>query len=204
VATDRSFAQVVSLACHDLRTPLATVHGFARTIERLEPAHERTARYIGLIVDGSGQVVDLLERLALIARIERGAYEPARRGVDSLELARTAGIAVDAGDVAVSGTGAEVEVDPVEAERSLRAFLTCAIRHGDSDAVALVVNGIELAITPVTKESGPILLGEDLRDFGAAAARIHVEALGGSVAVDGDALHVRLPATSAGATAAGP
>jgi signal transduction histidine kinase len=118
VATDRSFAQVVSLACHDLRTPLATVHGFARTIERLEVADERTARYIGLIVDGSGQVVDLLERLALVARIERGVYEPALRGVDLLELSRTAAASVDVGAVAVSGTGADVEVDPVQTERS--------------------------------------------------------------------------------------
>ncbi len=55
----------------------------------------------------------------------------------------------------------------------------------------------------MTGESGRILLGEDLRDFGAAAAGIHVEALGGSVAVEEDALVVRLP-TSGGATAAGP
>ena len=192
MATDRSFAQVVSLACHDLRTPLATVHGFARTIERFEPADERTERYIGLIVDGSGQVVDLLERLALLARIERGAYEPAVRTVDSLELARTAAAAVDAGDVTVSGAGTDVEVDPAEVERSLQAFLTCAIRHGDSDSVACAVSGYELAISPVTQESGPILLGEDLRDFGAAAARMHVEALGGSVAVEGDRMAVRL------------
>src|SRR5215471_11026002 len=30
------FARLVSLACHDLRTPLATVHGFARTLARVE------------------------------------------------------------------------------------------------------------------------------------------------------------------------
>lgn len=204
MATERSFPQVVSLACHDLRTPLATVHGFARTIERLEPADERTARYIGLIVDGSEQIVDLLERLALIARIERGAYEPVLRRIDSLELARSAALSVDAGDVAVSGSGADVDIDREQAEPSLRAFLTCAIRHGDSNAVACTVNGTELAISPVTAESGPILLGEDLRDFGAAAARMHVEALGGTVAVDGDALRIGLPATSTGGTAGGP
>jgi hypothetical protein len=66
------------------------------------------------------------------------------------------------------------------------------------------VSGNELAITPVTEESAPILLGEDLRDFGAAAARMHVEALGGSVTVDGDSLHMSLPVTSAGATTGGP
>ena len=29
---DNAFARLVSLACHDLRTPLATVHGFATTL----------------------------------------------------------------------------------------------------------------------------------------------------------------------------
>ena len=195
MATDRSFAQVVSLACHDLRTPLATVHGFARTIERLEPLQERTRRYVGLMVEGSGQIADLLERLALIARIERGAYEPALQAVDSLELARTAAGFVDAGEVSVTGEGETVELDPAATERSIAAFLTCAIRHGDSDRVECAVNRRELAITPVTDESGPILLGEDLRDFGAVAARIHVEALGGSVSVQEDALRIVLPST---------
>jgi signal transduction histidine kinase len=203
VPTDRFFAQVVSLACHDLRTPLATVHGFARTIERLEPADERAERYIGLIVEGSGQISDLLERLALIARIERGVYEPVLRSLDSLELARAAAASVE-GDVAVSGTGADVEVDPVQAERSITAFLVCTLRHGDSDRLACEVDGSELEIGPVSPETGRILLGDDLRDFGAAAARIHLEALGGSVGLERDVLRVSLPVTSGAGTAAGP
>jgi signal transduction histidine kinase len=192
VPKDRHFAQVVSLACHDLRTPLATVHGFARTIERLPPTDERTGRYIGLIVEGSSQIAELLERLALVSRIERGAYEPILRRMDSFELAQAAAASVAVGDVTVSGRGAEVEVDPVQAERSIAALLIAAIRHGDSERLECAVQETELEIGPVTEESGRILLGEDLRDFGAAAARIHIEALGGSIAVEEDALVVRL------------
>jgi signal transduction histidine kinase len=204
VATARSFAQVVSLACHDLRTPLATVHGFARTIDRLEPLQPRTQRYIGLMVEGSGQLAELLDRLALITRIERGVYEPALREVDSLELAESAAAHVTAGEVDVTGEGETVGIDPAPTEHSLAAFLTCAIRHGGCDSLACVVAGRELAIRPVTEESGAVLLGDDLRDFGAAAARIHVEALGGSVAVEDDALRLELPLTSGGGTVAGP
>ena len=91
----------------------------------------------------------------------------------------------------------------MQTERSLAALLTAAIRHGDSERLRCEVHGAELEIRPVTGESRRILLGEDLRDFGAAAAGIHVEALGGSVAVEEDALVVRLP-TSGDATAAGP
>jgi K+-sensing histidine kinase KdpD len=204
VASDRSFAQIVSLACHDLSTPLAAVHGFARTIDRLEPLQERTQRYVGLMVEGSGEMAELLERLALIARIERGVYEPALQEVDSIDLVRTAAGLVHAGEVSVTGDGGSVYVDPGPTERSLAAFLTCAVRHGNADRVECAVRGPVLLVLPVTEESGPILLGEDLRDFGAAAARIHVEALGGSVAVAEEALRVELPPTSGGGTAAGP
>ena len=39
---------------------------------------------------------------------------------------------------------------------------------------------------------GPIILGDDLKDLGAAAARRLVEATGGSVELEGDRLLVRL------------
>jgi hypothetical protein len=45
----------------------------------------------------------------------------------------------------------------------------------------------------VTAASGPVLLGQDLRDLGAAVAVLLFEALGGSVAMDGDAVVVSLP-----------
>jgi signal transduction histidine kinase len=203
VATDRYFAQVVSLACHDLRTPLATVHGFARTIERLDPQDERTRSYVGLISAGSAQMTQLLERLALAARIERAAYEPVLERVDSLELARAAADEVDVGEIAVSGEGVPLQVDREHTLRSLADFCVCAIRHGEAERLECNVRGAEMSLTPVTEESGPILLGEDLRDFGAAVARIHVEALGGSVAVQGEELRIELP-TSAAGTSAGP
>jgi signal transduction histidine kinase len=192
VATPTTFAQIVSLACHDLRTPLATVHGFARTIDRLEPLQERTRRYVSLMAEGSAQMAELLERLALVARIERGTYAPALRELDSLELARSAAALVTVGEVAVGGKGVAVEVDPEATERSIAAFCTAAIRHGDSEQLECEVQGPELAISPVGADAAPILLGDDLRDFGAAAGRIHIEALGGSVAIEGDTLRVRL------------
>ena len=39
---DPDFARLVSLACHDLRTPLATVHGFATTLSRGGLSSRRT------------------------------------------------------------------------------------------------------------------------------------------------------------------
>jgi signal transduction histidine kinase len=101
LAADQSFSGLVSLACHDLRTPLATVHGFARTLDRVEPLQEKTLRYVGLIAAATAEMVDLLDLLALVARIEGGRYEPTLQKVDSLELTRSAAQHVEAGTVDV-------------------------------------------------------------------------------------------------------
>ena len=200
--SDSSFARLVSLACHDLRTPLATVHGFARTLDRIEPLSEQTLRYIEMIASASAEMAELLDLLGVVARIESGRYDPPLMEVDSLELARTAAEHVTVGDVDVEGDGSPVMVDREGAERSVAAFATCALRHGGAERVTVHVDGTELRLAHIL-EAGPVLLGDELRDLGAAGARRLVEALGGSVAVDGDSLVVELP-TSAAATGAGP
>ena len=59
------------LACHDLRTPLATVHGFAQTLVRTEGHDETTVRYLEMINSASTQLAELIDELALGARIDR-------------------------------------------------------------------------------------------------------------------------------------
>ena len=43
---DATFARLVSLACHDVRTPLATVHGFVKTLERTAELQPPADRYL--------------------------------------------------------------------------------------------------------------------------------------------------------------
>ena len=74
MAKDQSFARLVSLACHDLRTPLATVQGFARTLVRMGGIGDPQDRYLGLMDAASTQLTELLELLALAARIEAGRW----------------------------------------------------------------------------------------------------------------------------------
>jgi hypothetical protein len=49
-------------------------------------------------------------------------------------------------------------------------------------------------IAPIPAAAAPIVLAEDLKDLGAAAARSVTEAIGGSLELDGERLLVRLPA----------
>src|SRR6266545_2285074 len=122
---DASFPRLVSLAAHDLRTPLATIHGFAQTLIRMGDLGDPNQRYVEM-----------------------------------------------------SGAA---------------AFAQAALRHGGLEQVDLRVDGATLTISPVTPSSGPVLLGDELRDLGAAVAVRVVRALGGSVELDGDTLTVRLP-----------
>jgi signal transduction histidine kinase len=189
---DPQFAQLVMLACHDLRTPLATVHGFAHTVAQNEDLDETTARYIAMINAAAGQLAELIDDLSVSARLAAGRYDPPLRVVDTMELARAAAERLGDDRVRVSGEGAEVELDPEAAERAVGALARCALRHGGLDQVQLVARGPELAISPVTPASAPVLLGEDLRDLGAAVAVRVVQGRGGSVSVAGDELTIRL------------
>lgn len=189
---DTQFARLVMLACHDLRTPLATVLGFTQTLIRMGGLEEPAARYVEMIDAASGQLGDLVDELALGARIEAGRYEPVRKELDTLELARSAAGRLGEERVETGGEGATVEVDINATERAVSALARCALRHGGLDQVRLTARGRELELAPVTAASAPVVLGEDLRDLGAAVAVLQLRAQGGSVELDGEMLRIRL------------
>jgi signal transduction histidine kinase len=192
-ATDSSFSRLVSLAAHDLRTPLATIHGFAQTLIRMGDLGEPKQRYMEMIDAASRQLAELLDELGTAARIESGHYEPSLQSVQTLELAHAAAEQLGDDRVKVSGEGREVHVDPEATERGVSALAQAALRHGGLNEVALHVDGARLAISPVTTSSAPVVLGEELRDLGAAVAVRVVRSLGGTVEVEGETLAITLP-----------
>ncbi|HEY1370021.1 MAG TPA: histidine kinase dimerization/phospho-acceptor domain-containing protein [Gaiellaceae bacterium] len=191
---DTSFPRLVSLACHDLRTPLATVHGFARTLSRRTELAPPADRYMEMIEAAAGQLAELLDELSLVARIESGRYDPNLREADTLELARAAAEQLGEDRVRVDGTGAQVRVDLEATERGIAALVQAALRHGGLEQVDVHVEGPQLRVGPITASSGAVVLGTDLRDLGAAVAVRLIERLGGELSLDGDELRVRLPA----------
>jgi signal transduction histidine kinase len=192
VSDDTSFAQLVSLGCHDVRTPLATVHGFAKTLERAVALEPPADRYVEMIGMATTQMAELLDELSLAARIEAGRYDPPLREADTLELARSAQERLGEEAVTVSGEGATVSTDVEAIDRGVSALVQSVLRHGGLAEVAVNVRGREIDVTPVTPASAPVVVGQDLRDLGAAVAVRAVAALGGAVTVDGDTLTIRL------------
>ena len=189
---DSDFARLVSLACHDLRTPLATVHGFARTLARSGDLEPPADRYVEMIDAASGQLAELIDELSLAARIESDRYEPTSRETDTLELAHAAAARLGEDRVRVTGSGAAIETDADAIERGLAALFQSALRHGGLEEVEVAVEGNALRLSPVSAASAPVVLGDDLRDLGAAVAARLVRRLGGSLAVEGETLAIRL------------
>jgi signal transduction histidine kinase len=187
------FPSFVSLACHDLRTPLATVAGFAGTLARDESLGEQPSRYIGMIEAAATQLAGLLDQLELVSRIESGRYEPELEDADTLALAHDAAARLGEGRASAGGEGAEVRVDPEATERALAALALATLRHGSLERVELLARSLEVHIGPITAHAAPIVLAQDLRDLGAAAAVRLIDELGGSVALHSEVLRVTLP-----------
>ena len=195
MTNDRRFAELVSVACHDILTPLATVYGFARTLEQL-PLEAPAPRYVEMIGAASAQIDELLDQLRLVARIESGKYEPVLAERDSLELAHEAAALLEEGSVNVSGQGALVRVDPVPAARALSQLARATARFGGFESVDLQVDGAELVLSPLSRTAQPVVLGEEARELAAPAAALLIEALGGTLEVCEDRLVIRLVGAS--------
>jgi signal transduction histidine kinase len=193
VGSPEDFSQFVSLACHDLRTPLATVSGFAYTLERADELGDPAARYVAMMRAAAEQMGELLDALGVATRIEGGRYQPALVEADSLELVQAA--ADRLGEKAVaSGSGATVRVDRDPVEVGVAALALCAVRHGALERAEIVAAGETVEISPIPEAVAPIVLSEDLKDLGASTARRVIEAIGGSLTLNGERLLVRLPA----------
>ena len=185
--TSQEFPRLVSLACHDLRTPLATVNGFAKTLTRSGELGEREAHFVDLIEAAAGQMTGLLDLLALAARIEAGRYEPTLGEADTLELASS-----DDPRIEREGLGEAIETDAAAVRRSLESLARCAALHGGVPVVTWHVEGRTLTLRPIAGDAGSVVTGETPRDLGSLVGRLVIEHLGGTLALDGDRLRVAL------------
>jgi signal transduction histidine kinase len=192
--TDPRFPEFVSLACHDLRTPLATVAGFAATMLRVGGLDEKSERYVTLIQSAAAQLAHITDDLAVVARIAGGRYEPSLEARDSLVLTEAAAVTLGEGRAVVSGSGTDVMVDPDAVIRAIAALANAALRHGGLEHIEVEVDGTRITLRPVPTAAAAVVLGTELRDLGAAAGRTVIEALAGSVEGGSEVVVIALPA----------
>jgi signal transduction histidine kinase len=180
-------SRLVTLACHDLRTPLATVDGVAKLLVRRGELSDEGARLAGLIDGAAAELASLIDQLSVAARIASGQYEPRCRDVEAHELA-----AASDERIAVTGRGETVSTAPEAVSAALERLAIAALRYGDVPAVTWTVTGRTLILDPLAAAAAPVVEGSSPRDLGALVARMVIEALGGTVGIEEGSLRVEL------------
>jgi signal transduction histidine kinase len=218
---DELKTQFVSLASHELRTPIAVVHGIASTLHLRghELADEQLVELRKTMYEQSCRLAELTDQLLDLSRLDAQAvalvperFHPRER-IDEL-LTRIAPDRRDDVDVGVEPT-LEVVTDPHAFERVVGNLLTNAFRYGEppievktswDEVVDVVVEdhgpGVPDDFVPLLFERFSQAGGPQSRRQGAglglAIAKSFAEALGGDLRYEaaqpsGARFHFELP-----------
>jgi signal transduction histidine kinase len=220
---DRRKTDFVSVASHELRTPISVVHGIAATLHaRIDDLDEMQIHaLLGTLVQQTDRLRDLADQLLDLSRTESGrpGLQPDRfRPRDRLEelLPR---IAAGRRDVRIDvDPGIELVTDPIAFERVAANLILNALRYGEPPVEVRGENGKAFRLVVedhgegVPAEFVPHLFerfsrSDDTRRAGAPGAGLglsiacaYAEALGGHLAYEeadphGARFILSLPAT---------
>jgi two-component system sensor histidine kinase KdpD len=192
------FPARVGAACHDLRTPLASVYGFARTLERLSDLDDQGKRCVEMVVAGSNELMRLLDDLSSVARLEGGTFVAAPAPVALHEVAEAAATeAMDRIGVAVplvQRDGGRVVTDVKLAARALANLIESVQRlSAAQEPPSLVAEGDAIVLGELSREAESRL--DSSRDLRASAATSILVELGARIERSPGTLSVVFPTT---------
>jgi len=88
-ASQQAQQDFVANVSHDLKTPLTSIRGFSQAIlDGTAADREETQRAAGIIYDEAGRMRRMVDDLLLLARMDAGQVQMARRPVDLVQLLR--------------------------------------------------------------------------------------------------------------------
>lgn len=156
---ERRKTDFVSVASHELRTPISVVHGIAATLHARigDLEDDQVHALLGTLVQQTDRLRDLADQLLDLSRIESGraGLLPERfHPRDRLEelLPRIAGERV--GDVRLDvPPGAELDADPIAFERVAANLILNALRYGAGPVAVRVENSGAFRL--VVEDRGP-------------------------------------------------
>ncbi|MVV47745.1 sensor histidine kinase [Pseudomonas sp. PB120] len=184
---DQERRELVANISHDLRTPLASLHGYLETLSMkdatLSPADRR--RYLGIALDQSRKVGGLAQSLLELVRLEHGFVQPVLERFSLTDLVQDIfqkfELTAEARQVELKATFAPnvaaVCADLGLIERVLTNLFDNALRHTPQSGaidISLVPQGRFVEIT--VSDSGPGIAAElreglFLRPFNIGGAR---------------------------------
>lgn len=173
--TDRSLRrqeeQFMATASHELRTPIAALHGYVQLLaRRLDPqVQPREAEYARIALSQTRRIGLLLDRLFDLARLQLGRLEVEREPVDLIALVRSiiASTSSLAGDrelrLEAVTPSLIVEADALRLEQVLLNVLTNAIEHApDSKRIDIGVSLSDRHALVTVRDYGPGIPGRRL------------------------------------------
>jgi light-regulated signal transduction histidine kinase (bacteriophytochrome) len=184
-------------ACHELRSPLAVVYGFARMLENTEGLDASTEKYVSQIVRASERLDTMLDDLSRIGRIASG------RTPGQIEHVSLAGVideltanAANEGRLIVDhGADITVKADPAWLTESLQAVIDgLCFEDGLDVRLTWRHEPHDVHIQLVPNSSFPMVDVEpEKSSLGISLARMRVVAMGGSFEGAGDRVVIALP-----------
>jgi signal transduction histidine kinase len=168
---DQDRRELIANISHDLRTPLASIHGYLETLVRkdaaLSPAERQ--RYLGIALDQSGKVGRLAQSLFELARLEYGAVRPEREPFSLVDLVQDVfekfELAAQSRGIALRARFPErvpaVLADLGMIERVLTNLLDNALRHvPEGGEVEIALAAQEKAVQVTVSDTGPGIAAE--------------------------------------------
>lgn len=122
----------LSAVSHELRTPLTAILGYSTLLQRGQGLDgDRTAVFLGHVVDQARKLQRLLTDLLDLDRLTRGSMSPSLRPAELAELSAQVAAEVDFGahHLDLDCAPVTVAVDAAKVERIVENLLTNAVRH---------------------------------------------------------------------------
>jgi signal transduction histidine kinase len=163
-------ADFVSLVSHELRSPMATVIGSARTLQarwrELQP--EQRDSFLALIADETNRLADLIADVLDTSRIEAGTFSYVFDDVNLAELVRevAASAAVGQDEVPVTATFGEslptIRADRERLRQVLANLVENAVKYSPSGGtVDLTMTALNGRVVVEVRDQGSGIAAED-------------------------------------------
>ena len=190
--------RTVGPACHELRSPLAVVYGFAKMLEGKAGIDDTSRRYVSSIVESAQRLDELLDELGGVGRIAAGRSRPDVQSTSVATLiAAVRELPANVARMRVQpGEDAHVCVDGEWARHAVEAVVD-ALCYDESATVdmgwTVAPEEVQLMIRP-GPGSFAIDVSPERSSLQLALARMRLRAMGGSIEGEHDgAVRLTLP-----------
>jgi PAS domain S-box-containing protein len=148
--------QLLAVTAHELRTPVAIVNGFVKTLAgHWDELHDTERRQmVESAARGGDRLGRLVDDLLMAARLESGALEMRTRRFDLAALVEESVADIGPGDIEIDTESVDVLADRDRVQQMVANYLTNAVRYG-TRPIKVTVSVVDAAARVVVSDVGP-------------------------------------------------